>query len=93
MSNLTHRPATPAPAFLDRERTVARPGDNRWLVPPAALAIHLAIGEVYGFGVFNLPLTRRIGVTDSALEDWKLITLGWNFSIAIVFLASLTFFR
>jgi MFS family permease len=86
MSTLTHRPATPAPAFLDRERTVAGPGYNRWLVPPAALAIHLAIGEVYAFSVFNLPLTRLIGITESAPEDWKLSTLGWIFSIAIVFL-------
>src|SRR4029077_17043036 len=79
-------PVTPAVAFLDRERTIAWPGYNRWLVPPAALAIHLAIGEVYAFSVFNFPLTRVIGITESAPEDWKLSTLGWIFSIAIVFL-------
>jgi MFS family permease len=72
--------------FLDRRRTVAAPGFNRWLVPPAALAIHLAIGEVYAFSVFNLPLTRMLGVTRSALEDWSLTALGWIFSIAIVVL-------
>jgi MFS family permease len=86
MSMLTLRPVAPALGFLDRERTVAGPGYNRWLVPPAALAIHLAIGEVYAFSVFNLPLTRVIGITESAPEDWKLSTLGWVFSIAIVFL-------
>ncbi len=86
MSIRTDRPATPALSFLDRGRSVAGPGYNRWLVPPAALAIHLAIGEVYAFSVFNLPLSRLIGITESAPEDWKLSTLGWIFSIAIVFL-------
>jgi MFS family permease len=86
MSTLTHQPVAQALAFLDRQHTITGPGDNRWLVPPAALAIHLAIGEVYAFSVFNLPLTRVIGVTDSAPGDWKLSTLGWIFSSAIVFL-------
>jgi MFS family permease len=72
--------------FLDRARTVATTGYNRWLVPPAALAIHLSIGQAYAFSVFNLPLTRVIGVTESAPADWKLTTLGWIFSLAIVFL-------
>lgn len=70
--------------FLDRERTIAGPGFNRWMVPPAALCIHLCIGQVYAFSVFNLPMTRLIGVTESAPEDWKLTTLGWIFSISIV---------
>ena len=73
-------------SFLDRSRTMAGPGYSRWLVPPAALAIHLAIGQAYAFSVFNLPLTRVIGITESAPEDWKLTTLGWIFSLAIVFL-------
>ncbi|GAC1345757.1 MAG: OFA family MFS transporter [Acetobacteraceae bacterium] len=51
--------------WLDRGRTVAQPGFNRWLVPPAALAIHLCIGMAYGFSVFWLPLTRLLGVTAS----------------------------
>ena len=50
--------------LLDRERIVARPGFNRWLVPPAALAIHLSIGMAYGFSVFWLPLSRAIGITE-----------------------------
>jgi len=74
------------PSFLDRERTVAGPGFSRWLVPPAALAIHLCIGQAYAFSVFNLPMTKLLGITRSAPEDWKLTTIGWIFSLAIVFL-------
>jgi MFS family permease len=72
--------------MADRERTIAAPGFNRWLVPPAALSIHLAIGEAYAFNVFNEPLTRIIGIKQPAPGDWKLTTLGWIFSLAIVFL-------
>ena len=73
-------------SFLDRERTIAPPGYSRWLVPPAALAIHLSIGQAYAFSVFKIPLSRAIGVTQSAPGDWKLSTLAWIFSTAIVFL-------
>ena len=73
-------------SFFDREKTVAKPGFSRWLIPPAALAIHLSIGQVYAFSVFNLPLSQIVGVTESAPGDWKLTTIGWIFSIAIVFL-------
>ncbi|MDV7399926.1 hypothetical protein RZS08_51400, partial [Arthrospira platensis SPKY1] len=73
-------------AFLDRARTVAPAGYNRWLIPPAALAIHLAIGQVYAISVFNLPLSRLVGVSQAAPTDWKLTEIGWIFSIAIVFL-------
>jgi MFS family permease len=72
--------------WLDRSHTVAKPGFSRWLVPPAALCVHLCIGQVYAFSVFNLPMTRLIGITESAPGDWKLTELGWIFSIAIVFL-------
>jgi len=51
--------------ILDKRRIIARPGFNRWLVPPAALMIHLSIGMAYGFSVFWLPLSRAIGITDS----------------------------
>ncbi len=74
------------PGFLDREHIVAGPGFNRWLVPPAALCVHLCIGSVYAFSVFNLPMTRLIGIAKSAPGDWKLTELGWIFSLAIVFL-------
>ncbi|HEX6958307.1 MAG TPA: OFA family MFS transporter [Ferrovibrio sp.] len=56
------------------------------MVPPAALAIHMCIGQAYAFSVFNLPMTKLIGITQSTPEDWKLTELGWIFSIAIVFL-------
>ena len=75
-------------SFLDRENTVAPPGFNRFLVPPAALAVHLSIGQVYAFSTFNLPLTKLIGISHSAPGDWDLKQVGWIFSIAIVFLGS-----
>ncbi len=74
--------------FFDRESTIAGPGFNRFLVPPAAVAVHLSIGQVYAFSTFNLPLTKLIGLTQSAPGDWNLKELGWIFSIAILFLGS-----
>jgi MFS family permease len=76
----------PSPGFFDRERTVAGPGFNRWLVPPAALAVHLSIGQVYAFSVFKLPLTKILGITNSAPGDWTQPQLAWIFSLAICFL-------
>ena len=73
-------------SFLDKKNTEAGKNYSRWLFPPAALCIHLSIGQVYAFSVFNLPLTRIIGITESASEDWRLTTIGWIFSTAIVFL-------
>src|SRR5262245_20603942 len=73
-------------SFLDRERTVARPGFNRWLVPPAALAIHLSIGQAYSLSVFNLPMSRLIGITQSTPDDWPLTTTVWIFNIAFFML-------
>jgi MFS family permease len=75
-------------SFLDRQNTVAPPGYNRFLVPPAALAVHLSIGQAYAFSTFNLPLTKLIGLSASAPGDWDLKQVGWIFSIAIVFLGS-----
>jgi len=74
--------------LLDRSRTIAGPGYNRWLVPPAALAIHLAIGQAYAFSVFNKPLGSLIsGDADHpAAGDWTLAQIGITFSIAIVLL-------
>ncbi len=69
--------------LLSRERIVAGPGFNRWLVPPAALAIHLSIGQVYAFSVFKLPLTKVLGVDHSAPGDWSQPQLAWIFSLAI----------
>ncbi len=73
-------------SFLDRQHTVAPPGFNRFLVPPAALAVHLSIGQAYAFSTFNLPLTKLIGLTHSAPDDWDLKQVGWIFSIAIAIL-------
>ena len=72
--------------WLSKDRIIAKPDFNRWLVAPAALAVHLCIGQVYAFSVFNLPLTKILGITNSVPEDWKLTELGWIFSLAIVFL-------
>src|ERR1700761_5968330 len=86
--------------IFDREHTVARPGFNRWLVPPAALCIHLCIGMAYGFSVFWLPLSRAVGITapkacpDISLWqelftttcDWKVASLGWMFTLFFVVL-------
>ncbi|HUK02613.1 MAG TPA: OFA family MFS transporter [Steroidobacteraceae bacterium] len=87
--------------ILARERIVAGPGFNRWLVPPAALAIHLCIGMAYGFSVFWLPLTKALHVTASVecpkdmswLDklfttscDWPIASSTLTFSIFIVIL-------
>jgi MFS family permease len=74
--------------FFARESTVAGPGFNRFQVPPAALAVHLCIGQVYAFSTFNLPLTKLLGISQSVPGDWSLKDVGWIFSIAILFLGS-----
>src|ERR1700690_111731 len=84
--------------IFDREHTVAKAGFNRWLVPPAALCIHLCIGMAYGFSVFWLPLSRAIGLTaakactDMSLMDelftttcdWRVASMGWMFTLFFV---------
>ncbi|CAM2156826.1 MFS transporter, OFA family, oxalate/formate antiporter [Pararobbsia alpina] len=85
MSSTTQTNTVSTP-FFSKAATVAQPGFSRWMVPPAALAVHLCIGQAYAFSVFNGPLTKLIGVTQSAPDDWSLTTLGWIFSLAIVFL-------
>jgi MFS family permease len=86
--------------ILDREHTVAKAGFNRWLVPPAALCIHLCIGMAYGFSVFWLPLSRAVGMTapkvcpDMSLWeelftttcDWKVASMGWMYTLFFVLL-------
>jgi MFS family permease len=74
-------------AFLDRERSVAAPDYNRWLFPPSALAVHLCIGQVYGLSVFNLPMTKLIGITEPVKgTDWTIPEIGWIYSIALAML-------
>ncbi len=70
-------------SFLDRDRSIAPAGYSRWLVPPAALAIHLSIGQVYAFSVFKNPLLAMHAADGSA---WNLKAIGYVFSIAIAFL-------
>ena len=78
----------PGLPLLAKSRIIAPPGFNRWLVPPAALAIHLCIGMAYGFSVFWLPLSRAVGITESAPDDWKISTLGWMYTLFFVMLGS-----
>lgn len=66
------------PSFLARERTVAGPGFNRWLIPPCALAVHLCIGQVYATSVYKSALVEHF--------DSSLTTIGFIFSLAIVML-------
>jgi len=102
-TDLARSAAIPAAGLLDRERIIAQPGFNRWLVPPAALAIHLCIGMAYGFSVFWLPLSHDLGISnsvacppDSGLLaalftttcDWKVSDLGWMYTLFFVFLGS-----
>ena len=72
--------------LLSKERLVAGPRFNRWWNITAALAINLSIGQAYAFSVFNLPLTRVLGVSERSPDDWKLSALGWIFTLAYVFL-------
>jgi MFS family permease len=89
--------------WLDKERIIAGPGFNRWLVPPAALAIHLCIGMAYGFSVFWLPLSKAIGIKDAVKCgpdvgfwtqlfttscDWQISTLGWMYTLFFVLLGT-----
>src|ERR1700749_2766050 len=70
-------------SFLDYEHSVATPAFSLWLVPPAALAVHLSIGQVYSFSVFKIPLTRLVGISSTAPGDWTQPEVGWIFSFAI----------
>lgn len=72
--------------YFSKKSIEAPPGYKRWLVPPAALAIHLCIGQVYAFSVFRLPMTKLLGVSQSAADDWKMEQSFWPFTLAIVFL-------
>jgi MFS family permease len=89
--------------ILAKERIIAKANFNRWLVPPAALAIHVCIGMSYGFSVFWLPLSRAVGIAEPipcppdmgffeglfATDcDWRISTLGWMYTLFFVFLGS-----
>ena len=99
MNGTEHAPASGG--LLSKERTIAGPGYNRWLLPPAALAIHLCIGMAYGFSVFWLPLSKALGIK-AALAcpkdvgfwgqlfttscDWQVSTLSVMFTLFFVIL-------
>ena len=70
-------------AVLDRSRSIAPPDYDRWRVPPSALAIYLAAGQLFALNAFDVPLTRIFGVTSSEPGDWTATTIGWLFPIAI----------
>jgi len=72
--------------LLSKERIVAPADFNRWLITPAALGIHLCIGSVYAWSLFNSALIKRVGVVTSAADDWTLKSVVWVFTVAIVFL-------
>jgi MFS family permease len=72
--------------LLSKERIVAGPSFNRWLVPPASIAIHLCIGSVYAWSIYNPALTRVFGVVTPAADDWLLSDVVKIFTVAIVFL-------
>ena len=82
---MSHSAAGPL-GFLRKENIVAPDGYNRWRVPPASIAIHLCIGSVYAWSVFNPPLTSLNGVVAPASGDWSLSSVVWIFSVAIVVL-------
>ncbi len=103
VSDALPQSGVPETGLLSKERIIAGPGFNRWLVPPAALCIHLCIGMAYGFSVFWLPLTKAIGLKSSLvcpasmgwLEklftiscDWDKPMLGWMYTLFFVFLGS-----
>ncbi|THK34763.1 MFS transporter [Ensifer sp. MPMI2T] len=102
MTSTDIMPGGYAGGIFDRERIIAQPGFNRWLVPPAALAIHLCIGMAYGFSVFWLPLSKAIGINQSVACadlnliaalftttcDWRVADLGWIYTLFFVLLGS-----
>jgi len=65
-------------AWLDRKNSIAPPGFNRWLIPPAALAVHLCIGQAYATSVYKNALVAHF--------DASLTEIGVIFSVAIVML-------
>ncbi len=58
--------------ILDRESTIAKEGFNRWMNVPASFMVQLSIGSVYAWSIFNVPLTKELGVVCAASTDWSL---------------------
>lgn len=70
--------------FFSKESIIAPPGFNRWRVPPASMGIHLCIGSVYAWSIYNPALTKVSGVVVSGPDDWTLNQVVWIFTVAIV---------
>lgn len=78
LNRADERPTFIRMSILSREATVAGPGFNRWLVPPAAIAVHMCIGQVYAFSTFNKALAQEFGVPISDVQ--------WAYSIGLIML-------
>jgi MFS family permease len=74
------------PGLLSKERIIAPRTFNRWFVPPASIAIHLCIGSVYAWSIYNPALVRVLGVATPSADDWLLSDVVWIFTVAIIFL-------
>ena len=75
---------TQLPKWLLKESLYAPKGFNRWRVPPAAIGVHMSIGSVYSWSIFNAPLTKELGVVVSSANDFTLSGVVPIFSTAIV---------
>ena len=73
-------------SIFSKKHITANSDFNRWLVPPISISIHLCIGSVYAWSIFNPALTNALGVVTSSAQDWSLNEVVWIFSVAIVFL-------
>ncbi|MYB26823.1 MAG: OFA family MFS transporter [Candidatus Dadabacteria bacterium] len=72
-------------SLLSKERIVRGPEVNRWLAVPPSIAVHLCIGSVYAWSIYNPALVEVLGVATSAGDDWTLRQVVWIFSVAIAF--------
>ncbi len=73
--------------FLDRENTIADAGYSRWQFPTAAIAVQMCIGQIYAFNVFNVPLTKLVGITKHVDGvDWTIPEVGWFYQLGLIIL-------
>ena len=70
--------------LLSTERIIAPPEFNRWRILPPAIAIHLCIGSIYAWSIYNPALIRTLGIVNSAPDDWSLRQVVWVFTAAII---------
>jgi MFS family permease len=71
--------------MLPEQGEIARPAVvapfNRWLIPAAAVAIHICIGSVYSWSIFNRPILALL-----PNQPWWFSPPYTTFSTALVFL-------